>query len=117
MTLVWQGAREDCLPVQLLQLLQQHLYPESDAAALVVQASASVFIYSRTIARLRSLTHPTLFSRMAALVLRWVLEKRASFTRFTLLLLLLLLFAAVGLFKLRRGGILRALQLLRIIKC
>jgi hypothetical protein len=47
MTLLLQGVREACSPVQLLQLLQVQLYPENDATDLAAQGRARVFIYSK----------------------------------------------------------------------
>jgi hypothetical protein len=57
-TLLLQGVREACSPVQLLQLLQAHLYPEKDATELAAQWRARVFIYSKIKGRRKRLSQP-----------------------------------------------------------
>ena len=117
---MWQAGREACSPVQLLQLLHQDWYPDEEAAALAAQARARVLIFSKTLAHVRAaaarhavslLPFPSI-SRFAAVALRWVGGGRVSIARRLVLLLLLLLLASTALFKFRRGGIVRLLQLL-----
>ena len=105
--------------MQLLQLLHQDWYPDEEAAALAAQARARVLIFSKTLAHVRAaaarhavslLPFPSI-SRFAAVALRWVGGGRVSIAR-RLVLLLLLLLASTALFKFRRGGIVRLLQLL-----
>lgn len=57
-TLLLQGVREACSPVQLLQLLQAHLYPEKYATELAAQWRARVFIYSKIKAHINRLSQP-----------------------------------------------------------
>jgi len=106
--------------VQLLQLLHQDWYPDEEAAALAAQARARVLIFSKTLAHVRAavarhavslLPFPSI-SRFAAVALRWVGGGRVSIARRLVLLLLLLLLASTALFKFRRGGVVRLLQLL-----
>ena len=117
---MWQAGREACSPVQLLQLLHQDWYPDEEAAALAAQARARVLIFSKTLAHVRAaaarhavslLPFPSI-SRFAAVALRWVGGGRVSIARRLVLLLLLLLLASTALFKFRRGGVVRLLQLL-----
>ena len=91
-----QAGREACSPVQLLQLLHEDWYPEDEAAALAAQARAKVL---------------SPFSRIAAIAQRWWGGGRMVIAR-RLALLLLLLLVSIALFRFRRGGIVRALQLL-----
>ena len=87
---------------------------------LAAQARARVLIYSKTLAHVRaaaavrqaeSLRPPSPFSRIAAVARRFGGRGRMSIAP-RLALLLQLLLALIALFRFRRGGIVRALQLL-----
>ena len=116
-----------CSPVDLLQLLQPAVYPESEAVPVAAQARARVLIYLKTLTRARIdvaarriATSPqppaspplsSLLSRICAAILRRELWGQMSVTR-RLTLLALVLLAAVALLKLSRGSVLRAVGLL-----
>ena len=124
---IWQAMPVPCSPVDLLQLLQPAVYPESDAVTVVAQARARVFIYLKTLTRARidvaarrvaASPHPpsspplsSLLARICAAMLRRESWGQMSVTR-RMTLLALLLLAAIALLKLSRGSILRAVRLL-----
>ena len=87
-----------CSPVDLLQLLQPAVYPESDAATVAAQAR-------------RASPLSSLVARIGAAMLRRESWGQMSVAR-RMTLLALLLLAAVALLKLSRGSVLRAVGLL-----
>ena len=113
-----QATKEDCSPVQLMQLLRPDSYPDNDAAGLFAQACARVLIYSKTLSRVRmdltarrSAFSPSyILSRIGTAGWRWLRGGRMSFTSRVMLVLILL--TVVALFKLRLGRFLRGVQLL-----
>ena len=115
---VWQAMPVACSPVDLLQLLQPAVYPESDSATLADQARARVLIYLRTLTRaridvaaLRASPLSSLVARIGAAMLRRESWGQMSIAR-RMTLLALVLLAAVALLKLSRGSVLRAVGLL-----
>ena len=88
-----------CSPVDLLQLLQPAVYPESDAATVAAQARA------------RASPLSSLVSRIGAAMLRRESWGQMSVAR-RMTLLALVLLAALALLKLSRGSVLRAVGLL-----
>ncbi len=103
--------------MQLLQLLHPDQYPEKTAVIAAVMDHAKVFIYLRILARsridaaARQNRFSSFLSRIADASWRRVSWEHMSFAR-RLPLLLLLLLAAVALFKLGRNNIFRILQVL-----
>ena len=87
-----------CSPVDLLQLLQPAVYPESDAATVAAQAR-------------RASPLSSLVARIGAAMLRRESWGQISVAR-RMTLLALVLLAAVALLKLSRGSVLRAVGLL-----
>ena len=115
---VWQAMPVASSPVDLLQLLQPAVYPESDAATVAAQARARVLIYLRTLTRaridvaaLRASPLSSLVSRIGAAMLRRESWGQMSVAR-RMTLLALVLLAALALLKLSRGSVLRAVGLL-----
>ena len=126
---VWQAMPVASSPVDLLQLLQPAVYPESDAATVAAQARARVLIYLRTLTRARidvaadrvrvaapppppsSPPLSSLVARIGAAMLRRESWGQMSVAR-RMTLLALVLLAALALLKLSRGSVLRAVGLL-----